>query len=168
MAKSPEEQRHTDRVRAGRGTGKLDRDAARDRDVASRDADKPATQPSMEELRARLLQSREGVREQLRRLGLSPERDDGAPRAGTDTVLDEGDEAQASERQDLAYATRQRLVERVNRLTAALDRVQAGTYGRCAVCGEPIEPGRLAALPEAETCLRCQAQREQAQPDRAA
>lgn len=167
MAKSPQQQRHTDRVRAGRGSGKLDRDAARGRDVAPRDTG-DANTPSTDELRDRLTRSRDGVIEQLRRLGISPERDDNAPRAGADTVLDEGDEAQASERQDLAYAARQRLVERVDRLTAALDRLHAGSYGRCSVCGEPIEPGRLAALPEAETCLRCQAQREEEEPDRAA
>ena len=44
----------------------------------------------------------------------------------------------------------------------------AGTYGRCAVCGGPIEELRLAALPEAETCLRCQERREQAEAERAA
>ena len=184
MAKSPREQRRTDEVRAGRrGTGKLDRDdATRDRDVALRGANEAgrqpsgasprrsisAAQPSIDELRGRLARSRDEAMAQLRRLGRSPEGEDNAPRAGTDHVLDEGDEAQASERQDLAYATRERLAERVNRLTTALERMRAGTYGQCAVCGGPIEPARLAALPEAETCLRCQTHREQPEPERAA
>jgi DnaK suppressor protein len=67
-----------------------------------------------------------------------------------------------------AYAARQRLAERINRLTPALERMEAGTYGQCAACGGPIEPARLATIPDAETCLRCQAQREQTEPERAA
>jgi DnaK suppressor protein len=44
-----------------------------------------------------------------------------------------------------------RLVE----IAAARDRVHAGTYGRCEVCGEPIAEGRLEARPVARTCVRC-------------
>jgi RNA polymerase-binding transcription factor DksA len=38
---------------------------------------------------------------------------------------------------------------------AALDRLRAGTYGVCAVCGRPIDPARLAARPEADRCVTC-------------
>lgn len=34
----------------------------------------------------------------------------------------------------------------------ALDRVDAGTYGACAVCGHAIDDERLEARPEAQTC----------------
>lgn len=37
---------------------------------------------------------------------------------------------------------------------AALARLDAGTYGRCAVCGEPIPPARLEAMPSARTCIQ--------------
>jgi RNA polymerase-binding transcription factor DksA len=40
-------------------------------------------------------------------------------------------------------------------LDAALARVEAGTYGVCMRCEEPIEPGRLAVLPEATLCADC-------------
>ncbi|MCW2867051.1 MAG: TraR/DksA family transcriptional regulator, partial [Marmoricola sp.] len=36
---------------------------------------------------------------------------------------------------------------------AAVDRVAAGTWGRCEVCGEPIAPARLEARPTARTCV---------------
>ena len=36
---------------------------------------------------------------------------------------------------------------------AAAERVAAGTWGRCEVCGEPIAPGRLQARPTARTCV---------------
>ena len=37
----------------------------------------------------------------------------------------------------------------------ALQRVEDGSYGTCARCGQPIAPGRLAARPTAETCTAC-------------
>jgi RNA polymerase-binding protein DksA len=37
----------------------------------------------------------------------------------------------------------------------ALARMDAGTYGACARCGEEIAPARLEALPTAEHCIRC-------------
>ena len=40
-------------------------------------------------------------------------------------------------------------------IRAALDRVADGSYGTCAVCGEPIPPARLAALPYATRCIAC-------------
>ena len=43
---------------------------------------------------------------------------------------------------------------------AALARIRDGAYGRCADCGEPIAPARLAAYPTATRCLECQASRE--------
>lgn len=38
---------------------------------------------------------------------------------------------------------------------AALVRLDAGTYGRCEACGEPIGDGRLEALPTARQCVAC-------------
>lgn len=46
------------------------------------------------------------------------------------------------------------LVE-LERIAEALRRIEAGTYGRCAVCGEAISQGRLEAIPEAVTCTDC-------------
>jgi RNA polymerase-binding transcription factor len=37
----------------------------------------------------------------------------------------------------------------------ALRRLDAGTYGMCCTCDEPIEPARLAAIPEAAECVDC-------------
>jgi RNA polymerase-binding transcription factor len=69
---------------------------------------------------------------------------------------DEVDEIQANERREIGFATRELLVERVNRLSAALDRLRDGDYGTCVECEEPISPARLRALPEVTTCVRCQ------------
>jgi DnaK suppressor protein len=36
-----------------------------------------------------------------------------------------------------------------------LTRLDAGTYGTCEVCGEPIGTARLEARPAARTCINC-------------
>jgi len=39
---------------------------------------------------------------------------------------------------------------------AAIERVESGTYGNCANCGDPIARPRLAAVPWARYCISCQ------------
>jgi DnaK suppressor protein len=39
---------------------------------------------------------------------------------------------------------------------AALQAIEEGSYGDCAECGEPIASKRLAAIPWASNCIRCQ------------
>jgi len=43
----------------------------------------------------------------------------------------------------------------VTQLRAALARLDAGTYGRCARCDDDIGSARLAAMPEVTTCIDC-------------
>lgn len=169
MAKRPADRQRTDATRIGRtGRGKLDQRAARaaakpSSPVSPDRANEVKRRPGAKEIersRKRLEQERDAAITRLRDLGISPDTDEDRPRAGTDTVLDEGDRAQASERQDMNFVTRERLANRINRLSAALERIDAGTFGVCAVCGEPIERERLAAMPEVETCLACQERRE--------
>ena len=69
---------------------------------------------------------------------------------------DEVDEIQENERREIGFATRELLVGRVNRLTAALESLKSGDYGTCVECEERISPARLQALPEVTTCVRCQ------------
>jgi DnaK suppressor protein len=70
------------------------------------------------------------------------------------------DQIQATASREVGLATREMLLTRVNRLSAALDRLNEGDYGVCVECGEPITPARLDALPEVQTCVRCQASLE--------
>jgi len=43
----------------------------------------------------------------------------------------------------------------LNDVEQSLSRLDAGTYGRCEECGEPIDDARLAELPTARTCGTC-------------
>jgi DnaK suppressor protein len=40
-------------------------------------------------------------------------------------------------------------------IVAALNRLDAGHYGRCTSCGKHIASARLRIVPEAATCTRC-------------
>jgi DnaK suppressor protein len=42
-------------------------------------------------------------------------------------------------------------------LQAALDRLDAGSYGICEICSKPIAEGRLEAMPAARYCVEDQA-----------
>jgi DnaK suppressor protein len=81
---------------------------------------------------------------------------------GVEEVHDTKDAAgQAS---DLAVlkAQRKRDADELTLVEAALKRLDAGAYGDCAECGEPIPLARLWVQPAAERCAHCQAEVEKA------
>jgi RNA polymerase-binding transcription factor DksA len=57
----------------------------------------------------------------------------------------------------LEAAGRRRL-RRLVEVEGALRRLDAGEYGDCASCGEPISPGRLQADPTSTRCIECAAE----------
>jgi len=46
-------------------------------------------------------------------------------------------------------------------IAAALDRLDAGTYGTCERCGKKISEARLVAIPYASRCISCEEEVEQ-------
>jgi DnaK suppressor protein len=48
-----------------------------------------------------------------------------------------------------------RIREQLAEVEHALQKFEDGTYGRCDNCGQPIDPARLEALPQASLCLNC-------------
>jgi DnaK suppressor protein len=49
----------------------------------------------------------------------------------------------------------QHLEARLERVDRALEQIEAGTYGTCEVCGQPIDPRRMRAAPESTVCVGC-------------
>ncbi len=47
------------------------------------------------------------------------------------------------------------ILERVNQVERALERLDEGNYGMCERCGNPIPVERLAAFPSATLCVGC-------------
>ena len=66
----------------------------------------------------------------------------------------------ALQQQSMLAANRAAVTRRRLQVDAALRRIEEGEYGDCASCGEPIDPRRLEAQPEAPLCVACQTQRE--------
>jgi DnaK suppressor protein len=113
----------------------------------------------MDQARERLQREFDQVAGKLRQLGIALEGDEQA-RPDSQAVNDIGDVAQVSERRDFEFATRERLAQRLARLTDALRRLDEGSYGVCEHCGREIQPARLQAIPESSLCRDCQEQVE--------
>lgn len=104
--------------------------------------------------RADLLALRQDVISRLHALGVS--REDVVQAAQGSNLDDEHDPEGATiafEREQLRALTTQ-TAARVVEIDEALARLDDGTYGICAVCGEPIGVARLEARPTASRCIR--------------
>ena len=77
-------------------------------------------------------------------------------------VPDAQDGVDAEHRDDLDLALLQMRGETLARIDAALRRLEAGTYGICGDCEQPIAGERLMALPFAARCRPCEEAREAA------
>ena len=55
-------------------------------------------------------------------------------------------------------ALENRIRQELTRIEHALQKFEEGTYGLCDDCGQPIDPARLEALPQASLCLNCKTQ----------
>jgi DnaK suppressor protein len=74
----------------------------------------------------------------------------------------EDSQAQTTTAKDLEFALDARETEELGAVTAALQRIDAGTYGECTDCGIHIPAARLQATPEAARCIACQEKAEHA------
>jgi DnaK suppressor protein len=112
-------------------------------------------QQTVDRLRERLESERAELRRQLDDLGARRDAE-----GIEDPELDEGfaDAGQAAaERANLLTLVRS-LRDTLGAVEAALQRMDAGSYGVCERCGQPIVEERLEALPAARLCLRCKQQ----------
>jgi len=75
-------------------------------------------------------------------------------------VLDQGDSSEVDIQEDIEFALIQMKSETLNKVDAALRRLEDGTYGDCFECGEEISQARLRALPFAVRCKDCEEERE--------
>ncbi len=67
--------------------------------------------------------------------------------------LGQGDPAVT--RREVDRALLERLTKKEKTLEKALTAVNQGTYGICEVCGQAINPERMAILPDTKICVRC-------------
>jgi RNA polymerase-binding transcription factor DksA len=74
------------------------------------------------------------------------------------------EEATESFELEKRLALEKQIKEKLNEIEHALDKFAQGTYGLCDICGQPIDPARLEALPEANLCLSCKARNVRNRP----
>jgi len=69
---------------------------------------------------------------------------------------DQMDEIQYASERDLAIRNVDRESSLLRQVKAALRRIHDGSFGMCIECESAIGPKRLAAVPWAPRCIRCQ------------
>jgi DnaK suppressor protein len=69
---------------------------------------------------------------------------------------DQLDEIQRASERALAVCNLDREFNQLRDVRAALRRIREGSYGTCEQCDLDIHPKRLAAVPWASLCIRCQ------------
>jgi RNA polymerase-binding transcription factor DksA len=71
------------------------------------------------------------------------------------------DLASANSDQEIAVGLLQNQEQVLRQIAAALERLDAGTFGRCERCRRPIPEGRLDAIPYASRCASCEEKAEE-------
>ncbi len=69
---------------------------------------------------------------------------------------DQLDEIQRASERALAVGNLDREFNQLRNTRAAVLRIEQGSFGKCEQCDEDIHPKRLAAIPWAALCIRCQ------------
>ena len=71
-------------------------------------------------------------------------------------AVDQGDVSELDTQDEIEFALLQMKADTLNRIDAALRRLDEGAYGNCFECGDEIAEARLRALPFAVRCKDCE------------
>ena len=77
-----------------------------------------------------------------------------------DDFPDEIDTASSEVNLQFTGRLREREQGLLSKIDAALEKIEAGEYGECRMCGEDIGVKRLKARPVAELCIECKSEQE--------
>src|SRR4051812_30645318 len=72
-----------------------------------------------------------------------------------DDLLDDADLTSVELTNSMTMRLRNRETHFLKKLDLALERINAGTFGACESCSDPIEDRRLEARPTATRCIAC-------------
>ena len=81
----------------------------------------------------------------------------------TDDLPDEMDMASSEYLQSFTFRLRGREKTFLKKIDYALSKIEAGTFGICEACDEPISLKRLEARPETTLCIRCKEDQEKSE-----
>ncbi|MDQ5819941.1 MAG: TraR/DksA C4-type zinc finger protein [Actinomycetota bacterium] len=71
-----------------------------------------------------------------------------------------GDSATATLDREIDYTLEENSEQVLSEIDDALRRIEAGTFGTCRTCEQPIAPERLEAMPWATQCIDCKRKAE--------
>lgn len=83
------------------------------------------------------------------------------PQHAGDFSDDSADDADAMADAETNMALVENARDILDQINTAVARIDAGTYGLCAICGKPIDERRLDVLPYAQYCLDDQRKQEE-------
>jgi DnaK suppressor protein len=123
-----------------------------------RPGEEPWTSAELEQVRAELEAEAEGLRAEIAKAAHDiAEGLNGSVRDAGDDDADAGTKAYAREHELALTQNARDLLAQGER---ALARIDAGTYGVCESCGQPIGKARLLAFPQATLCVACKQRQE--------
>ncbi len=82
-------------------------------------------------------------------------------------IPDPNDRATVEEGRNWSLRLRDRDRRLIGKIQAALERLDAGTFGTCTACGKPISSARLRARPVTDLCIGCKTEAERGERRRA-
>ncbi|HEY2996519.1 MAG TPA: TraR/DksA family transcriptional regulator [Methylomirabilota bacterium] len=109
----------------------------------------------MRSIKHDLEEQRSALNRSIKSLGTSRDAD-----AGREIVKDPYGAASQTHDDEVAATMADRRSRQLQQVTAALEDINAGRYGICRECDEPIAKARLKVMPFATRCVPCQAKLE--------
>jgi DnaK suppressor protein len=82
---------------------------------------------------------------------------------GREELPDPNDRASRESEIDSELRLRDRDRKLIPKIQQALARIDAGTFGLCSACGQPIGAARLRARPVTDLCIDCKREAERAE-----
>lgn len=108
-------------------------------------------QESAQAYRTRLVEEQASIRHKIERLREEV-------KVELEFEADEGDPELPEREKNLSLLAT--FEERLEEIELALTKLNDGNYGICRNCGKPIDPERLAIVPEAQYCVPCKSKME--------
>jgi RNA polymerase-binding protein DksA len=112
-----------------------------------------------DKFRKKLLEEHERLESEIRRTENMNDQREGFHVNVADEDFDEqgGDAASETVERSRVMAILGNLRDMLDSVDEAIVKLDAGTYGKCDVCGKQIPKKRLEALPQATMCIDCRA-----------
>ena len=113
-------------------------------------------QKTLEELKQKLLEEKNNIEENISKTEKSEKGTDREYKTAFPEIeRDQEGNADEMEMYESNLAVDESMKKELEKINAALGRIEKGTYGACSNCNKEIPLERLLAYPQAERCLDC-------------